>query len=100
MHCCYCGSRTRVVVTEQRPDGAHRWLRCLSCDASMRTLESFYEPPERANSGTAVFTADDIRRLRARAAAGTTYAEIATEFGVHPLTIYRAVNRLTYANVS
>lgn len=99
MHCRYCGSRTRVVVTEQRLDGAHRWLRCLECEASMRTLETFYEPPERAGSGAAVLTDDDVLRLRALADSGVPQWEIATEYGVHPLTVHRIIHRKTYAHI-
>lgn len=100
MRCRYCDSRTRVVVTEHRPDGSHRWLRCLKCGASMRTLETLYQPPERVGRGPSFLTSEDVRRIRSRAAAGVPQQILAAEYDLHRNTISLIIHRKRYANVS
>ena len=39
MRCQHCTGKTRVVATEHREDGTHRWLRCHQCDALTRTID-------------------------------------------------------------
>lgn len=115
MRCRHCGGVTRVVVTEHRDDGTHRWLRCLECAASTRTLETYHlntKPgpipglPKRGNvargsaNGASVLTEHDVRRLRTLAARGTPHKQLALKFGLHVCTISRIVNRKLWAHVS
>jgi hypothetical protein len=115
MRCRHCGGRTRVVVTEHRDDGTHRWLRCLECDASTRTLEIYHRntkpgpPPGRpkrggiargSTNGASVLTEDDVRRLRALAATGVPQKHLALEYGLAPATVSRIVTRKLWSHVS
>jgi hypothetical protein len=115
MHCRHCGARTRVVATIHRDNGTHRWLRCLECDASTRTLETFYmnrKPgpvpgqPKRggiargSTNGASVLTEDDVLRLRHLAAAGTPHKNLASEYGIALATVSRIVNRKLWSHVA
>lgn len=74
MKCQFCGGRTRVVHTEQRRDGAHRWLRCHECDALQRTVETYLQVkvlPER-----------DIKRLRTESAKGVSNFELMNRYSI------------------
>jgi hypothetical protein len=101
-------------MTEQRADGAHRWLRCMSCNASIRTLEQYYRkskpgplpgtprPGPRArgsSNGASVLTEDDVRRLRELVAAGVTQRNIAQEYGIAPATVSRIVTRKLWSHI-
>jgi hypothetical protein len=113
MRCSQCPGKTRVVVTEQRKDGTHRWLRCLQCDALTRTIERYLyrKPGPRPGSprigpraigsrnGASVLTESDIVRLRDLASLGYLQKEIAKEYGVTPTTVSNIVNRKTWSHV-
>lgn len=115
MRCRHCAGTTRVVVTEHRKDGTHRWLRCLNCGASTRTLETYHlnsKPgpipgqPKRGGiargsaNGASVLTEDDVRRLRTLSASGIPHKHLACEYGLHIATISRIVNRKLWSHVS
>lgn len=113
MLCPLCTSRARVVVTEQRTDGAHRWLRCLSCNHPFRTLETYFHkrpgprpgtprtaPAARGSAnGSAVLTEDDVHRLRALAASGVPQRNLAAEYGLAAATVSRIVTRKLWAHI-
>lgn len=114
MNCRLCGSRTRVVATIPRHDGTHRWLRCMNCKASIRTLETYFmnrKPgpvpglPKRggiargSTNGASVLTEDDVSRLRDLAAAGVLQKQIASEFGIAVGTVSRIINRKLWSHV-
>lgn len=113
MKCRYCSGTTRVVATEHRADGTHRWLRCLKCDGSTRTIERYVNPkpgpqpgskktgvlPQGERNGNAVLTEADVRRLRHKAASGVMQKVLAKEFGLAPATVSRIVTRRTWTHV-
>ena len=51
-------------------------------------------------SPKAKLTAEKVRQLRARRAAGLTYQQLADEFGISDVSAYAAVNRRTWAHVA
>lgn len=114
MRCRSCGGRTRVVHTQQKDDGAHRWLRCLECEALTRTLETYVlnhkpgPPPGRPKRGgiargsrnaNAVLTEDDVLHLRQEADQGALQEDLATKYGIHPDTVSRIVRRKLWRHV-
>jgi hypothetical protein len=113
MDCPQCGGRNtlRVVVTEHRANGTHRWRRCISCDFPQRTLERPYSPkpgPEPGRklpstqgerNGYAVLTEQNIRDMRRRSKEGASHRAIAAVYGVHPAHVSRIVNRKIWTHV-
>lgn len=113
MHCQHCNGKTRVVVTEHRKDGTHRWLRCSGCDALTRTIERYLfpkpgpkpgtpKPGPRAlgsRNGASVLTEADVIRLRELVALGHLQKELAKKYGVAPTTISKIVTRKAWAHV-
>lgn len=113
MRCRSCNGITRVVGTEHRDDGTHRWLRCLECGDLTRTIERYYKgkpgpkagtpkrgaTPKGMRNGNAVLTDADVRRLRQKAATGVMQKALAKEFGLNPATVSRIVTRKTWNHV-
>jgi DNA invertase Pin-like site-specific DNA recombinase len=52
---------------------------------------------ERIN--TSVLTEDNVREIRKLSAAKQTYVQIAKQFGIHKDTVYKIVNRKSWAHV-
>lgn len=114
MRCNSCGGETRVVNTEHRPDGTHRWLRCQHCDAMTRTLEKYLHPKPGpkpgarrpgpfaygSRNGASVLTEDDVRRLREQAASGVLQKNLAREYGIAPATVSRIVTRKIWSHLA
>jgi DNA invertase Pin-like site-specific DNA recombinase len=48
---------------------------------------------------SSVLTEDNIREIRRLSAAKQTYVEIAKQFGIHKDTVYKIVNRKSWAHV-
>jgi hypothetical protein len=114
MRCRSCGSRTRVVHTERRLDGNHRWLRCLSCDALTRTLETYFQNHKRgpepgvprpgaracgSRNAASVLSEDDVIRLRELSAKGIPNYRLAAEYGIAPATVSRIINRKVWTHI-
>jgi hypothetical protein len=105
MHCRHCGARTRVVVTEHRADGTHRWLRCLVCERSLRTRETFFNPMKStyrasgSRNGASVLTEADVVRLRNLAASGIPQKNLAKEYGIAVGTVSRIVTRKLWSHI-
>ena len=113
MHCQHCTGKTRVVVTEHRKDGTHRWLRCHQCDALSRTIERYLYPKRGPKPGTprsgpralgsrngaSVLSEDDVIRLRDLASLGHLQKELAKQYGIAPTTVSNIVTRKAWAHV-
>jgi IS30 family transposase len=48
---------------------------------------------------TSVLTEDNVREIRKLSVAKQTYVQIATQFGIHKDTVYKIVNRKSWAHV-
>lgn len=111
MKCRQCGARTRVVHTQQKPDGAHRWLRCTACGDLTRTRETYFDtsPKDRTPKpwnyirGTAhyrsVLTEAEVLRLRAEAAAGARQLELAKRYGISQSAVSGIIRRQVWTHV-
>jgi hypothetical protein len=114
MRCNSCGSLTRVINTEHRDDGTHRWIRCTSCRSLLRTLETYIGPKKPGPSpGTprngvtakgsrnaaSVLTENDVNRLRQLAADGVMQKELARSYGIAPATVSRIITRKTWTHI-
>jgi hypothetical protein len=114
MNCPKCGAvnALRVIVTERRSDGTHRWYRCR-CGFRQRTIERPFSTkpgpvpgtqlgrPKAPGSrnGAAVLLEEDVRRMRQQAADGVPNYQLAAEYGIAPATVSRIVNRKTWTHV-
>lgn len=85
MKCQHCGGRTRVVHTQQKPDGAHRWLRCLECDALQRTVERYLE--------IRLLPDCEIKQLRKEAANGISNLELMNRYAISYGYLQRILSR-------
>jgi hypothetical protein len=114
MRCSACGSRTRVIHTEHRETGTHRWLRCNSCNSLTRTLETYLLPPKPgpapgtprsgptakgSRNGASVLTERDVRHLRRQAADGVLQKQLARRYGIAPATVSRIVTRKLWSHI-
>lgn len=115
MNCpkCHTLNALRVVVTERRANGTHRWYRCISCSFAQRTIERPYSPKPGPVPGTllgrpkapgsrnasAVLLEDDVRRMRQQAAEGVPNYQLAAEYGISPATVSRIINRKAWTHV-
>jgi hypothetical protein len=111
--CRFCGCQTRVVSTEQRAEGAHRWLRCLHCNQITRTLEEYFprKPgakrgsrrpgtgPKGSQNASAVLTEDNVRLMRQLHRDGASVKEIAQRFGMNRDHTSRILNRKQWKHV-
>jgi hypothetical protein len=115
MKCRSCNSlNTKVTVTEHKLTETWRYCRCLDCAARYKTIEKYAVlkcgslpgVPQHVNCrargekiSSAVLTELNVLEIRKRAADNQTYYEIAKHFGVHKDTIYKIVNRKSWAHV-
>lgn len=109
---CNAPNSLRVINTEHRDDGTHRWKRC-QCGFVQRTLERpFSTKPgpipgttlgrtkaPGSRNGNAVLTEENVRRLREQAASGVSNVELAQIYGIAPATVSRIINRKAWAHV-
>ena len=116
MRCRACNSRnTRVTCTKSiNAIETKRYCRCLDCKAHYQTTETYtitkcgsmfgiQQDNSRKARGerisSAVLTEDNVREIRKLSAAKQTYVQIATRFGIHKDTVYKIVNRKSWAHV-
>ena len=116
MRCRACNSlNTRVTSTfHKNATITIRYCRCLDCKARYQTLERYVTTKrgsmfgvEQDNSrkargeriSTSVLTEDNVREIRKLSAAKQTYIQIAKQFGIHKDTVYKIVNRKSWAHV-
>lgn len=113
MRCRWCNGKARVTHVTHRADGTHRWLRCLVCGESTRTIETYLIPkpgPKRGSkkpgsyaSGSrnpaSVLLEVDVVRMRELHSAGTPQVQLARLFGVSPNLVSRIVRRLLWTHV-
>ena len=116
MRCRTCNStNTRVTSTfHKNAVVTIRYCRCLDCKARYQTLERYVTTKrgsmfgvEQDNSrkargervSTSVLTEDNVREIRKLSAAKQTYIQIAKQFGIHKDTVYKIVNRKSWAHV-
>ena len=85
MKCQHCGGRTRVVHTQQKLDGAHRWLRCLQCEELQRTVERYLE--------IRVLADCEIKQLRTEAANGISNLELMNRYAISYGYLQRILSR-------
>jgi AraC-like DNA-binding protein len=111
--CRFCDGETRVVNTEQRTEGRHRWARCLDCGQITRTLEEYFprKPgakrgsrrpgtgPKGSQHASAVLTEDNVRLMRQLRREGMPIKEIAQRFGMSRDHIGRILNRKLWKHV-
>lgn len=116
MECPKCSEvkQFRVIATEHREDGTHRWRRCHSCGFKYRTLEIPYRkekpgpipgtprPGARAmgsRNGSSVLLENDVMRLRYLSATGVPNFELAKQFGIAAATVSRIINRKVWQHI-
>jgi transcriptional regulator NrdR family protein len=116
MRCRACNSRnTRVTSTDHRTANVtFRYCRCLDCSAHYKTTETYAVIKRGSSFGvkqdntrkargerisTSVLTKANVLEIRNSFAAKQTYIEIAKKFGIHKNTVYKIVNRKTWAHV-
>jgi len=115
MRCRACNSiNTRVTSTfHKNATVTIRYCRCLNCKARYQTLERYVTPKpgfmfgvKRDNNqargeriSSSVLTEDNVREIRKLSAAKQTYVQIAKQFGIHKDTVYKIVNRKSWAHV-
>ena len=116
MRCRACNSlNTRVTSTfHKNATITIRYCRCLDCTARYQTLERYVTTKrgsmfgvEQDNSrkargeriSSSVLTEDNVREIRKLSAAKQTYIQIAKQFGIHKDTVYKIVNRKSWAHV-
>ena len=115
MRCRACNSlNTRVTSTFHKNAATTiRYCRCLDCKSRYQTLERYVTPKSGFMFGvkqnnnqakgerisTSVLTEDNVREIRRLSAAKQTYVQIAKQFGIHKDTVYKIVNRKSWAHV-
>jgi len=117
MICRACNSiNTRVICTKSiSAIETKRYCRCLDCKAHYQTIETYtitkrgsmfgiQQDNSRKARGerisSAVLTADNVREIRRLSfECYQTYQEIASRFGIHKQTVYKIVNRKSWAHV-
>ena len=111
--CRECGGRTGVVHVTHRLDGTHRWLRCLVCGKSTRTIETYLIPKRGPKRGSkkpgayatgstnpaSVLLEADVVKMRELHSAGTPQVELARVFGVSANVVSRIVRRLMWKHI-
>jgi len=116
MNCpkCLTINTLRVVVTERRSNGTHRWYRCINCKFAQRTLERPFSPrpgpvpgttlgrskAPGSRNGSAVLLEDDVRRMRQQATDGVPNYQLAAEYGIDAATVSRIINRKAWRHVA
>ena len=116
MRCRACNSRnTRVTSTDLTSAIlTKRYCRCLDCKTHYQTTETYTKVKRGSIFGvkqdnsrkargerisSSVLTEDNVREIRKLSAAKQTYVQIAKRFGIHKDTVYKIVNRKTWAHV-
>lgn len=116
MRCRACNSRnTRVTSTDlTNAVLTKRYCRCLDCKAHYQTTETYSVTKRGSMFGvkqdnsrkargerisTAVLTESNVREIRKLSATKQTYVQIAKQFGIHKDTVYKIVNRKSWAHV-
>ena len=88
----------KVINTEHRADGTHRWYRCPDCSSRIRTLEKIVTaPPARTllrgkSNPAAVLTDEKVHRLRQQRRNGADLAMLAAEYDISLSHVARIVN--------
>lgn len=110
---CHSTGALRVVATEHRSNGTHRYRRCLHCSYRLHTCEvPFSSKPGPApgtqlgvrkapgsRNGNAVLTENDVLRLRAQSSMGIPNYRLASEYGLAPATVSRIINRKAWTHI-
>ena len=104
MHCTNCPAiRMKVISTDHRMDGTHRWYRCPDCSHRVRTVERVMTdpPPLRrgADNHNAVLSDDDVRRMRRQRQDGLTLVALAGEYGIARSTVASIVAGKSWSHV-
>lgn len=111
MRCFYCNGAVWRTTNRQKKHERHRWYQCYECGKSTHTIERYaVRGPVRGSkkkgavavgsrNGAAVFTEDDILRMRRMAAEGVLQKEIAVIFGIRPSSVSRIVNRKAWTHI-
>lgn len=115
MKCRACNSlNTKVTVTTHKPTETWRYCRCLDCCAHYKTIEKYAVlkrgsipgVPQHVNCrvrgeqiSTSVLTEANVLEIRRCASDNQTYLQIAKRFGIHKDTVYKIVNRKSWAHV-
>lgn len=111
MRCYHCDGAVWRTTNRQRGQERHRWYMCYECGKSTHTVERYVvRGPLRGSkkkgasapgsrNGAAVFTEDDILRMRRMAAEGMLQKEIAVIFGIRPCSVSRIVNRKAWTHI-
>ena len=117
MKCRSCNSlNTRITCTKAiNATETRRYCRCLDCKARYQTTETYAITKRGSMFGiqqdnshkargervsSAVLTEDNVREIRRLSLeCCQTYNEIASRFGIHKDTVYKIVNRKSWAHV-
>jgi len=116
MRCRACNSRNTRVTSTNLSNAilTKRYCRCLDCKAHYQTTETYTTPKRGSMFGvqqdnsrkargerisTAVLTEANVREIRRLSSNKQTYVEIAKRFGIHKDTVYKIVNRKSWAHV-
>ena len=116
MRCRACNScNTRVTCTKSiSAIETRRYCCCLDCKAHYQTTETYTITKRGSMFGvkqdnsykargerisTSVLTEDNVREIRKLSTAKQTYVQIAKQFGIHKHTVYKIVNRKSWAHV-
>jgi hypothetical protein len=111
MKCRFCNGDIYRVSNAQRKDGRHRWYRCYECDKSIHTIETYVTrgpvpgTPKKGpaaygtRNGAAIFTEEDILRMRQLAADGVLQKDIAVLFGILPSSVSRIITRKAWKHI-
>jgi len=95
----------KVINTEHRADGTHRWYRCPDCSSRIRTLEKILTtPPTRTllrgkDSPSAVLTDEKVRRLKQQRRNGADLAMLAAEYNISLSHVARIANGKYWSHV-
>jgi hypothetical protein len=115
MKCRSCNSlNTKVTVTTHKLTETWRYCRCLDCNSRYKTIEKYAVlkrgaipgVPQHINcrfkgekNGTSVLTEANVLEIRRLASNKQTYVQIAKHFGIHKDTVFKIVNRKSWAHV-
>lgn len=116
MRCRACNSRnTRVTSTDiTNAVLTKRYCRCLDCKTHYQTTETYtvvkhgsmfgvQQDNSRKARGervsSAVLTEANVLEIRRLSSGKQTYNQIAKRFGIHKDTVYKIVNRKSWAHV-
>jgi hypothetical protein len=110
MKCPSClTTETRVTCTRKKLNETKRYCRCLKCHKRYITIEKYVVPISEVQrrpcqyirgeeSPFAVLTEQNVRDIR-RLAKYTRYVDIAKQYGIHRVTVYRIVHFKRWSHV-